>query len=127
MTMTTNILRYRAALEAKKEELSQTLRSRAPIAIENTAETCEQVVLAAERELAVVALDRNSRLMREVQAALVRIEDGTYGVCESCGEAIRPARLDAVPWARFCVHCQERFDGGPGPGRRYLQENRLAA
>jgi DnaK suppressor protein len=110
--------RYGEALSQKVAELSQILGNRRPIAIEFTPEACERVVLASQRELAVATLDRHSRLLREVKAAMARIEDGNYGVCESCEEAITPRRLDAVPWARFCVQCQDRMDGELNPRAR---------
>jgi len=106
---------YKEALAKKLAELSETLGNRRPIAIEVTPEACERVVLAAQRELAVVTLDRHSRLLREVKAAMARIEDGSFGVCESCEEAIKPRRLDAIPWARYCVRCQDDIDRGPNP------------
>jgi DnaK suppressor protein len=55
-------------------------------------------------------LNRNSldvTLLREVEEALRRIEHGTYGLCQECGEPISAKRLQAVPWAKFCVRCQE--------------------
>jgi len=56
----------------------------------------------------MMALDeRSRRLIEEIQAALGRIDDGTYGDCEVCGEPINPARLEALPIARRCVCCQE--------------------
>ncbi len=114
--MTSNeIKRYKEALSKKMTELSGSLGNRRPIAIESTPEACERIVLAAQRELAVVRLDRNSRLLREVKTAMARIEDGSYGACESCEEAITPRRLDAIPWARHCVQCQDITDRGPNP------------
>ena len=47
-------------------------------------------------------------LLRQVDEALDRIEAGDYGVCQRCEEAIPAKRLDAVPWAKYCVRCQER-------------------
>jgi DnaK suppressor protein len=112
--MTTRELqRYKNALSIKIAELYETLGNRRPIAIEYTPEVCEQIVQAAQREIAVVTLDRHSRLLREVKAAVVRIENGSYGVCESCEESITSRRLNAVPWARYCVQCQDSIDKGP--------------
>jgi DnaK suppressor protein len=51
-----------------------------------------------------------SRMLIEVQDALKRIEDGTYGKCTVCGRPIEPARLEAVPWARYCLEDQEKID-----------------
>jgi len=59
-----------------------------------------------------IFLNRNTldmKLLREVQAALRRVQQGTYGVCAACGEPISAKRLEAVPWAKFCVQCQERI------------------
>ena len=126
--MTTNeIKRYQEALSKKMAELSETLGNRRPITIEFTPEACERTVLAAQRELAVVTLDRHSRLLREVRAAMVRIEDGSYGVCESCEEAITPGRLDAVPWARYCVQCQDSIERGPNPVTQLAPRMPIAA
>jgi DnaK suppressor protein len=57
-----------------------------------------------------IFLNRNTleiKLLREVEAAIRRIEQGTYGVCHECEEPISPKRLDALPWAKYCVKCQE--------------------
>jgi DnaK suppressor protein len=64
---------------------------------------------AAEVTLAALE-EQERREMTEVQAALARIDAGTYGLCDVCGEAISPARLEAFPVARRCVHCQERVE-----------------
>jgi DnaK suppressor protein len=47
-------------------------------------------------------------LLRELEAALRRLGRGTFGICEGCGEPISERRLDAVPWAKFCIPCYER-------------------
>ena len=51
-----------------------------------------------------------SRTLLEVQDALRRIEAGTYGKCLDCGRDIEPARLEAIPWAEYCLKDQERRD-----------------
>lgn len=48
--------------------------------------------------------------LAEIRDALVRLDDGTYGVCQTCGEPISPARLEAVPWARNCLRDQELLE-----------------
>jgi DnaK suppressor protein len=55
------------------------------------------------------ALERERQLLREVEAALARMETGEYGICESCGEEISPRRLQALPWARYCLRCAEQM------------------
>ena len=104
------IERYRAMLESKKTEFSFGLRSWEDIAIEKTADTMDEVQFAGERELAIRNLDRESRLLQSVRSALARMEDGSYGVCLQCDIAINPKRLSAVPWAAYCVRCQEAAD-----------------
>lgn len=49
----------------------------------------------------------DAQILREVKAALKRAADGGFGVCLECGEPISPKRLEALPWARYCVPCQE--------------------
>ena len=106
----TEINKYKAMLEAKQAELSAGLRNRDDIAIEKTPDAIDEVQLAGERELAIRNLDRESNLLRNVKGALARIADGTYGVCMHCEEDIKIKRLDAVPWTKYCIKCQEAAD-----------------
>jgi DnaK suppressor protein len=102
--------RYRAVLEARKAQIDASLRNRDEIAIEKTADAIDEVQLAGERELAIRNLDRESILLRNVRAALARIADGSFGTCLHCEEEISPKRLNAVPWAPYCIRCQEAAD-----------------
>jgi DnaK suppressor protein len=47
-----------------------------------------------------------------VDSALDRIREGSFGQCISCGAEINPKRLEAVPWTRFCIACQEKMEKG---------------
>jgi DnaK suppressor protein len=110
-TMTqTELNKYKAMLEAKQAELSAGLRNREDIAIEKTPDAIDEVQLAGERELAIRNLDRESNLLRNVKGALVRVADGSYGICMHCEEDIKPKRLEAVPWTKYCIKCQEAAD-----------------
>ena len=60
------------------------------------------------RDMLAATLERERRTLREIESALVRIKKGEYGTCDSCGDPIARARLDALPWARLCIHCAER-------------------
>ena len=106
----TELKKYKAILEAKAAELNAGLRNRDDIAIEKTPDALDEVQLAGERELAIRTLDRESNLLRNVNGALARIADGSYGVCLHCEEDIKPKRLDAVPWTKYCIKCQEAAD-----------------
>lgn len=109
--MTKNELsKFKAILENKRIELESVLRNRDAIAIEKSPDALDEVQHAAERELAIRNLDRESQLLRNVRAALRRIEDGSFGVCMHCEEDISPKRLNAVPWTPYCIRCQEMAD-----------------
>jgi DnaK suppressor protein len=106
----TELEKYKAVLEAKQAELSRGLRNRDEIVIEKTPDALDEVQLAGERELAIRNLDREANLLRQVRGALSRIADGSFGVCMHCEEDIKIKRIDAVPWAAFCISCQEAAD-----------------
>ena len=106
----TELEKFKAILEAKQAELSNAVRNRDDIAIEKTPDAIDEVQLAGERELAIRNLDRESNLLRQVRAALARINDGSYGTCLHCDEEISPKRLNAVPQTPYCIKCQEAAD-----------------
>jgi DnaK suppressor protein len=97
-------------LQARQAELSVSLRKRDEIVIEKVSDTLDAVQLMGERELAIRILDRDSNMLRQIRRALSRIANGTYGVCLHCEEDILPKRMAAVPWAAFCIKCQEQID-----------------
>ena len=106
----TELEKYKKILETKRDELARGLRNRDDIAIEKTPDALDEVQLAGERELAIRNLDRESNLLRNVRLALARMADGSYGTCMHCDEEIKSKRLDAVPWTKYCIRCQEAAD-----------------
>ncbi len=102
--------KYKKILEAKQAELTGVLRNRDEIVIEKAPDAIDEVQLAGERELAIRNLDRDSNMLRQIKRALARVADGSYGVCLHCEEDISPKRVVAVPWAAFCIKCQEQVD-----------------
>jgi DnaK suppressor protein len=61
-----------------------------------------------------LALQQNLKdLLAKVEHALRKFDAGTYGVCEGCGEAMDPARLEALPWAALCVRCKQKVQKRP--------------
>jgi DnaK suppressor protein len=102
--------KYKGMLEAKQAELSMGFRKRDDIVIEKAADALDEVQYAGQRELAILNLDRESNLLRDVRSALSRIADGGYGACMHCEEDIKPRRIEAVPWAKYCIRCQEAAD-----------------
>jgi len=67
-------------------------------------------VFEQQRDLAL--RDRNEQHLAAVDAALARLDDGTYGTCARCGRPIAPERLDALPWAAHCIDCQRMVARG---------------
>ena len=65
---------------------------------------------AFEQTKELSLLQNSERLLAQVQAALARFEQGTYGLCERCGKEIDPARLRALPYAAFCMVCQQHLE-----------------
>ncbi|HEU0138261.1 MAG TPA: TraR/DksA family transcriptional regulator [Bryobacteraceae bacterium] len=106
----TELNKFKQILEARLAELALVLKNREGIAIEKSPDALDEVQNAAERELAIRNLDRESNLLRNVRAALRRIAEGHFGVCIHCEEEISPKRLNAVPWAPYCIQCQELAD-----------------
>jgi DnaK suppressor protein len=106
----TELAKYKKILETKQDELEQIVRNREAITIEKSADALDEVQHASERELAIRNLDRESNLLRNVRLALRRIDDGSFGICLHCEEDISPKRLAAVPWAAYCIQCQEQAD-----------------
>jgi RNA polymerase-binding transcription factor DksA len=77
---------------------------------------------AYDRDFALNLLSQEQDALYEIQEAIKRVEDGTYGICEMSGQPIPPARLEAIPFARLTVECQEKVEqqngfGGRGYGR----------
>lgn len=104
------LARLQFALEAKRLELEEMLRNRDVIAVDSSADLFDQIQRASERDMAIGNLERESKRLREVQTALGRIHQGTYGICLDCEEEISIKRLTAVPWTESCIACQEAVD-----------------
>jgi len=63
-----------------------------------------------EQDFAIGLIENSEVTMREIDLALQRIDDGTYGVCDGGGELINKERLKALPWARRCIECQRKLE-----------------
>lgn len=75
----------------------------------------EQASETLEREIDASVLQRTESELVEVQDALRRLDDGRYGVCETCGQPIADARLEAMPATRYCVEDAAKAGRGPRP------------
>jgi len=72
-----------------------------------------------DREISFILSDRERDKLKAIEDALERIEDGTYGICESCDSEIAPARLEALPFTRLCVSCQADREKEAKMSRRF--------
>ena len=74
---------------------------------------------AYEKDFALSLLSQEQDSLNEIEDALQRIEDGTFGVCEKSGKTILKARLEALPWARYTVECQAEMEKAMKGKRRW--------
>jgi phage/conjugal plasmid C-4 type zinc finger TraR family protein len=70
---------------------------------------------AFEQENTLNLLANQEQALEEITAALDRINDGSFGQCEECGEEIPKARLEVIPYARYCVACARKMERGQEP------------
>jgi len=63
-----------------------------------------------ERELSLTLGDRDRKKLSEIELALERIQDGSYGYCEDCGEPVGEKRLEVLPFTRVCVECKSKYE-----------------
>lgn len=106
--------KYRQKLVAKERELTDLL-NRTVVAVREQRnlgglDAGDQSVHSQQKEFIAAQAHLNTQLLAEVQTALKRIGEGTYGRCLEDGETIAKARLDAVPWATYCLHHQDLID-----------------
>jgi DnaK suppressor protein len=93
------------------------------IAVESAPEEVDRVQNAAARDLAIRQLESDALRIQNLESALDRIRDGSYGTCLLCEEPISQKRLAAVPWASYCVSCQSIID----EREKQSREHQLAA
>jgi len=108
--------RYRKRLLGKQEELNQRVRavrsSETHESGEAAADLGDRALKTTSREMLYRLSTEEQTILKRIERALQRIEEGAYGTCLHCGGAIQLGRLNAVPWARYCIDCQELLDRG---------------
>jgi DnaK suppressor protein len=75
-----------------------------------------------DREISFILTDREREKVQAIQEALERVDDGTYGICDSCESEISEARLGALPFTRLCVNCQAEREKEAKASRRFDDE-----
>jgi len=103
---------YQQKLEALRNDLMMTVKKKKEEAIPEAevGDEGDVAMRSLARDLVFEQTDNEHRLLDEVEAALRRIEKKMYGICEGNGERISIARLKAIPYARYCINCQSRFE-----------------
>ena len=116
--------RFRVALleeRGRVEHALATLRAEHPGSLDDEVEEvaatsdnhlAETATATLGREIDYTLGENSEQVLAEIDAALKRIEDGTYGTCINCGAEIPVARLEAQPWASLCIDCKRRSEQG---------------
>jgi DnaK suppressor protein len=102
-------------LEQRQEIVNmynQDVRAGQESADDGTEDIVDRANNSYNRELMFSLSDSERLLLLQIEDAIKRMDAGTYGRCTNCGNTIHPLRLEAVPWARFCIDCQELAEKG---------------
>src|SRR6476469_10915717 len=108
-----NLKDIKEKLQAERESLIQKLQG-SDLSIDD-AETPDPVDLAVRnysKNVQLAVSENESRQLTLIDEALMRLDDDEYGECQNCEEQINPKRLAAIPWARYCLNCQELLEQG---------------
>ena len=105
------LLQELAALSGEGDRIEQ-------LTVEPEPDELDQGQTDAERDVIVEKFDQEARTLADIRAALDKLNSGGYGVCESCDRPIPEKRMNALPWARFCVKCKSRVESAQTPGPR---------
>ncbi|MGC2198398.1 MAG: TraR/DksA family transcriptional regulator [Terriglobales bacterium] len=106
------IQRFKTRLEIRQHELGVTIEHQRKNArmVEPEPDAVDQANSGLEKESLLQRSNKEQQLLRAVESALGRIRDGSFGQCVSCGNEVGGVRLEAVPWAPYCIQCQEAFE-----------------
>jgi RNA polymerase-binding protein DksA len=103
--------RVEAALQNLHEETSGTLSEDAGEESAYDNHLADTATETYDRELDYTLEENAEHMLAEIDAALQRIDDGSFGRCTNCDKEIAPARLEARPWATLCIDCQRSREG----------------
>ncbi len=108
--------KVRKRLLAKRDELLADLAKNREVSDETVDESAQDMADRATssymKEFAYSLSETDRKILLLIEQALVRLDAGTFGTCVHCGQPVQEKRLDAVPWARHCLDCQELQDKG---------------
>src|SRR5437868_2518200 len=106
----TDLKKYRDILEKKKDELLSAAPARTPATEpgSKSGDWIDQSSQESDLHVRLALKQTDSKLLRAIEEAILRLDNGTYGICMDCEEEIPSVRLEAVPWTRVCVDCKEK-------------------
>ena len=109
-----DLLRYKNLLLSKRQELStgKSLVDSISTAVELRGDPVDMASSNTDAVTQIRLHQTDGKLVRAIEEALTRIRHEEFGVCEECGQPISKARLEAVPWTRWCKDCKDRQDSG---------------
>ena len=111
-----NLKQFRQLLEEKSTELRSHMGTQSASAIlaiqEDPYDSADWAEKSHEEWIFLQKNSVDMALLREIEEALMRMREGTYGTCQDCMMPVSKKRLEALPWARLCVSCQERRTTG---------------
>lgn len=102
--------RVQAALENLQKETAGTLSDNAGEASAYDNHLADTATETYDRELDYTLEENSEHVLAAIEAALKRVEEGTYGTCSNCGKRIPEERLEALPWATLCIDCQRGLE-----------------
>jgi len=106
--------KFKQVLVEKRDEVAARIRERANTArveyFNELTEEIDQAAHASEEAFNMRLLDKEVKLLREIEASIRKFEEGTYGICEGTGEPIERRRLEARPWTRYSVAYKEQLE-----------------
>jgi DnaK suppressor protein len=108
---------YRNLLETRRHNLRQSVArteedGRAAQETDSAQDVVDRASSSYQKEFLFARSNNDRQFLQMVEHALSNISEGIYGECEQCGNEINEQRLEAVPWARHCIACQERLERG---------------
>src|SRR5882762_1808344 len=107
---------FRKRLEVRQQELrhtvSRTEQDGRTVDEDSAQDIADRAASSYNKEFLFHQSNNDRQLLAMVEGALDRIREGVFGQCISCGEEINAKRLDAVPWTRYCIACQEKMEKG---------------
>jgi DnaK suppressor protein len=108
-----NVKKYKDLLEKKRDELLTAAPVRTPATEpgSKSGDWIDQSSQESDVHVRLALKQTDSKLLRAIEEAIHRIDQGGYGICMECENEIAPARLEAVPWTRVCIDCKVKQQG----------------